>query len=43
MEAYKDTADGIAIGESGDTIPTAIIDCTEDSPTMIREGIAELK
>lgn len=43
MDAYKDKADGIALGEPGATRPTAIIDCTDDSPTILREGIAELK
>ena len=37
METYDGKADGIAMGEDGGTVPTAIIDCTEDSPNIIRE------
>lgn len=38
MEAYEGKVDGVVIGEDGDTEPTAIIDCTEDTPIIIREG-----
>lgn len=43
MEAYDGKVDGIVIGEYGGTHPTAIIDCTDDSPTIIREGTHELE
>ena len=42
MEAYEGKADGIALGEEGGTTPSTIVDCTEDSPTLLREGIASL-
>lgn len=42
MEAYEGKADGIALGEEGGTTPSTIVDCTEDSPTILREGIASL-
>ncbi|MDE6023323.1 MAG: threonylcarbamoyl-AMP synthase [Muribaculaceae bacterium] len=38
MEAYDGKVDGIILGEEGSTIPTTIIDCSEDSPVIIREG-----
>lgn len=37
MEAYQDLADGIVIGEDGGIKPTAIIDCTENAPIILRE------
>lgn len=39
MEAYDGKVDGVVMGEDGGTVPTTIIDCTEDSPSIIREGI----
>lgn len=42
MEAYDGKVDGIALGEDGGIEPSTIIDCTEDSPSMLREGIADL-
>lgn len=42
-EAYEGRVDGIVIGEEGSTSPTAIIDCTEASPAILREGIQELQ
>lgn len=39
MEAYEGKVDGIVLGEDGGSMPTTIIDCTEDSPEVIREGI----
>ena len=39
MEAYEGRVDGIVMAEDGKTEPTAIIDCTDDSPTIIREGV----
>lgn len=41
-EAYDGKVDGIVIGEEGGTEPTAIIDCTESAPEMLREGAEEL-
>lgn len=38
MEAYDGKVDGIVLGEEGSTVPTTIIDCTEDSPEIIRES-----
>ncbi len=38
-EAYDGKVDGIVMGEDGGTVPTTIIDCTEDSPSIIREGL----
>lgn len=43
MEAYEGKADGIVIGEDGGTLPTAIIDCTDDSPSILREGSREIE
>lgn len=37
METYDGKVDGIAMGEDGGTNLTTIIDCTEDSPEIIRE------
>lgn len=41
MEAYEGKVDGIVMAEDGKTEPTAIIDCTDDSPTIIREGVSD--
>ncbi len=38
-EAYDGKVDGIVMGEDGGTVPTTIFDCTEDSPSIIREGL----
>ncbi len=38
MEAYDGKVDGIAMGEDGGTELTTIIDCTEDSPSIVRDG-----
>lgn len=38
-EVYDGKVDGIALGEEGGLEPTTIIDCTEDSPNIVREGI----
>lgn len=37
-EAYEDRADLMVKGETGSLCPSAIIDCTEGSPEIIREG-----
>lgn len=42
-EAYEGKVDGIVIGEEGGTTPTAIIDCMESSPSILREGLEELQ
>lgn len=42
MEAYEDKVDGIVLGHEGGTLPTAIIDCTDDTPNLLREGFKEL-
>ncbi len=39
METYEGKVDGMAMGEEGGVVPTTIIDCTEDSPSIIREGL----
>lgn len=39
LEAYDGKVDGVVMGEDGGTVPTTIIDCTEDSPSIIREGL----
>lgn len=41
-EAYEGRTDGIVIGEEGGISPTAIIDCMESSPSILREGLEEL-
>ncbi len=41
MEAYDGKVDGIVIADEGSTTPTAIIDCTDDSPTVLREGVED--
>ena len=43
LEAYDGRVDGIAIGEEGLTEPTTIIDCTDDSPAIDRQGIGEVE
>lgn len=42
-EAYEGKVDGIVVGEDGGLTPTAIIDCTESSPAILREGEEELQ
>lgn len=41
-ENYKYRVDFFVEGEDGDTIPTTIIDCTEDPIQIIRQGKGEL-
>jgi len=36
-EAYNDRVDLMVEGEEGDTEPSAIFDCTDDEPQMVRE------
>ncbi|MDE6649047.1 MAG: threonylcarbamoyl-AMP synthase [Muribaculaceae bacterium] len=43
MEAYDGKVDGMAAGEEGATVQTTIIDCTDDSPEIIRQGKAEVE
>lgn len=38
-EAYEGKVDGIIEGDDGGNIPTTIIDCTESSPQLTREGL----
>lgn len=38
MEAYDGKTDGIAISEEGGLTPTTIIDCTNGTPIVVREG-----
>lgn len=37
-ENYQNVADIVIIGEEGDIMESTIIDCTDDEPTLIREG-----
>ena len=39
MESYDGKVDGVVIGDDGGTVMTTIIDCTEDSPAVVREGL----
>lgn len=39
QEAYDGKVDGIAVGDNGGITPTTIIDCTESSPFIVREGL----
>lgn len=41
-EAYDDKVDGVIMGEDGGTELTTVIDCTEDSLNIIREGVLEV-
>lgn len=43
MEAYDGKVSGIVLGEEGRTETTTIIDCTDDSPVIDREGLGELE
>ena len=43
MEAYDGKVDGIAMGEEGKTETTTIVDCIEDTPSIDREGLADLE
>lgn len=38
-ESYEGKVDGMAQGEEGGTIPTTIVDCTENTPQILREGL----
>lgn len=42
-EKYCDLVDLVIDGGYGDNTPSTIIDCTEDEPTVIREGKGELR
>ena len=37
-EEYEDKADLMIKGEEGNLVPSAIIDCTDSSPEIVREG-----
>lgn len=41
-EEYDDKADIMVEGERGGTVPSTIIDCTEQEPVVIRQGLGEL-
>ena len=41
-EVYEDIADIVIDGGIGDTTVTSVIDCTSDSPEIIREGSIDL-
>jgi len=40
-EKYRDFADLVIDGGYGNNEPSTVIDCTEDKPLIVREGIAE--
>ncbi len=42
-EAYEDIADVVIDGGIGSTSATSVIDCSSDSPEVIREGAVELE
>lgn len=42
-EEYEDKADVMIKGEDGSLIPSAIVDCTGNSPEIVREGPLPLK
>ena len=42
MEAHEGKVDGIILGEDGGTELTTVVDCTEDSLDIIREGIVDV-
>lgn len=42
-EEYEDKADLMIKGEDGSLIPSAIVDCTGNSPEIVREGPLPLK
>jgi tRNA threonylcarbamoyl adenosine modification protein (Sua5/YciO/YrdC/YwlC family) len=39
---YKETVDAVIDGGYGNVFPTTVIDCTEDEPVVIREGLGDL-
>ncbi|MDE6537158.1 MAG: threonylcarbamoyl-AMP synthase [Muribaculaceae bacterium] len=41
-EAFEGRVDFMVEGEDGDTLPSTIIDCTESSPRITREGKGEI-
>lgn len=41
-EEYHGKVDGVVEGDEGGEIPTTIVDCTEDAPQIIREGLGEI-
>lgn len=42
MEAYDGKVDGIVLGEEGGTLQTTIVDCVDNTPTVIREGKGDI-
>ncbi|MDE5840063.1 MAG: threonylcarbamoyl-AMP synthase [Muribaculaceae bacterium] len=43
MEAYEGKVDGVVAGDNGATVPTTVVDCTDDSPEIIRQGSVEME
>lgn len=41
-EEYHGKVDGVVEGDEGGEIPTTIVDCTEDAPLIIRDGLGEI-
>ncbi|MGZ3863116.1 MAG: L-threonylcarbamoyladenylate synthase [Bacteroidia bacterium] len=39
---YNETVDAVIDGGYGNVIPTTVLDCTEETPVVIREGLGEL-
>lgn len=42
MEAYDGKVDGMVVTDDGSTLHTAIIDCTDDTPAILREGVQQI-
>lgn len=42
-EAYKNLVDVVIDGGFGGNIPSTVVDCTDDSPEVIREGLGTLE
>ncbi len=43
LEAYNGKVDGVVMGEDGGTELTTVIDCTEDSLNIIRDGMKDIE
>lgn len=42
-EAYKNVVDVVIDGGFGGNVPSTVVDCTEDNPEVIREGLGTLE
>lgn len=42
-EQYDGLADFIVVGEEGGTTPSTVVDCREDEPMIVRQGLGKLK